>query len=243
MSKKDISSNSFIAELGIFAAVSLTGFFSSYFSSNLCAAGLISITRQPFLAKQISNITVIMQSLMQTPLIFGFIIALVIQSLDYKIFESKESAIVCLAAGLAISLGSLGPLLGSREFSFSVCESIGFNRHALTKITSFSVLSQAIIETPIIFSAILSFWIIGFIQDSHDIYKAYIFLLVALLLFVGNLGPGYNSGKIASSACKQIAINPHIYSSLSKTSMLAQGIIDTSAIYCFVISMCLIIFR
>ena len=69
-----------LAELGMAIAISLPGLVIGFASSMPAYESLGAIARQPFLAKKISNFMLLTQSLIQTPLIFGFIIALVIRT-------------------------------------------------------------------------------------------------------------------------------------------------------------------
>ena len=68
-------------------------------------------------------------------------------------------------------------------------------------------------------------------------------LAAGLCTGIGTFGPGISSGKTASAACHQIAVNPEHHGMLSKVSIFAQGLIDTSAIYALLISLLLIFFR
>jgi len=65
-------------------------------------------------------------------------------------------------------------------------------------------------------------------------------LASALCVGISNIIPGINSGRIASKACNEIALNPATYSGLSRTSMIAQGFIDSIAVYGWLISLLLI---
>ena len=58
-----------------------------------------------------------------------------------------------------------------------------------------------------------------------------------------NLGTGISSGATGAAACSQIADNPESYSILSRTSMLAQGFIETVVLYTVLLSFLMILFR
>ena len=58
---------------------------------------------------------------------------------------------------------------------------------------------------------------------------------------ISTIAVGISSGKTAATACNEIAKNPGMYALLSRTSLFAQGLIDTFAIYALLIAILLII--
>ena len=117
---------------------------------------------------------------------------------------------------------------------------IGVNRKSYGKIFSFTLISEAIIETPIIFALVTALILIT--TQASTLLQGIAMIAAAICIGLGTIGPGIGSGKAASEACKQIAKNPKVYSTLAKVSMFAQGMIDTAAIYALIISLSLIIF-
>lgn len=232
-----------IAELGYSFAISIPGFIIAIASAMPAQASLIAISRQLFISKKISNLMVLIQSLIQTPVAFGFIIALIILKNYLKNVSSLGQALAILASGLLIGIGTLGPGFGVGLFTKQACLSIGQNRHAYSKLLSFTIISQAIIETPVIFSVIVAFWLLKF--SNTNIINPILGLgciATAFVMGIGTLGPGLGSSKVASSAAQEITINTNAYTTISRTCLINQGIIDTSAIYAFIISM-MIIFK
>ena len=69
-----------IAEIGMGVAISFPGLVIGLASSMPAYEALGAIARQPFLASKLSNFMLLTQSLIQTPLIFGFIVALIIRT-------------------------------------------------------------------------------------------------------------------------------------------------------------------
>ena len=79
--------------------------------------------------------------------------------------------------------------------------------------------------------------------DSEGLRLLGIALLAAgIAMGLGTLGPGISSGRTAAAACKEIARDPELYSSLARSSIFAQGIIDTAAIYVLLASALIILF-
>ncbi len=232
-----------IAELGIAFAICCSGFVLGLVSSLPARAACLAVARQPFFTPQIIRFMMISLSLLQTPIIFGLIIALFIQGQTAYIVSLRDS-LRLIASGACIGLGSIGPAIGLAIFARSACHGLGTNRHAYRQIFSFTLISQAIIETPIIFALIIAISLL-FIPaiPNENILDGIVLLSAGLCTGIGTIGPGISSGRTATAACKQIALNPDTYTALSRLSMFAQGLIETSAIYAILISFLLLFYR
>ena len=64
------------AELGIAFAIAISGFVVGIVSSYPARAACFTVARQPFFTQKIQSIMLLTQSLMQTPVIFAFMISL-----------------------------------------------------------------------------------------------------------------------------------------------------------------------
>lgn len=231
-----------IAKIGIASAICLSGGVVGYVSYLPAAQACFSIARQPFFSNRIINIMLITLSLIQTPSIFGFIIALFINTQLTNLATSSD-ALRLLASGLCIGIGSIGPAIGLARFAQAACASLGINRNAYQRILSFTFLSEAIIETPIIFALLVSLILISSsAATATDPTRGFALLAAGLCTGFCTFGPGIGSGKTAARACIEIAFQPHLHSVLSRTSMVAQGLLDTFAIYGLLVSIMLIFF-
>jgi F0F1-type ATP synthase membrane subunit c/vacuolar-type H+-ATPase subunit K len=226
------------AELGIAAAIAISGFFIGIASALPARQTCMAIARQPFFATKLRNFMLLMQTIIQTPMIFCFIIAMLIKLKTGSLTTLNES-LACIAAGLCIGIGSIGPAVGLAMYAANACTSIGINRKAYTSIFAFTIISQAIIETPIIFALVTALLIMYF-NATAPLYGIAA-IAAALCMAFGTMGPGLASGRTSASACTTIAHHPELYSVLSRTSMLAQGIIDTCAIYAFLLAMLILL--
>lgn len=230
-----------VAQIGVACALAIPGFVIGIASSLPAYAALNSIARQPFLSRKITNAMLLTQSVIQTPIIFGFLVAIII---NYKIasVDTLAQALSLVASGLCIGIASIGPAIGLAYFTYTAASSLGKNSEAYGKIVSFTFISQAIIETPVIFAAIISFWIAQtYIDPSKGIMAGILCLASAFVMGAGTFGPGISSGRTAAAACNQIALNPQLYTTLSRTSMIIQGLIDTAAIYAFIIALIILL--
>ncbi len=225
-----------IAEIGIACALGISGLVVAFASANPAKQALVSIARQPFFSSNILNIMLMTQSIIQTPVIFGFLISLLIRGQCLALTTFADS-IRLMAAGLCTGLGCIGPVIGLSQFAGAACQAIGINRDSYRKVLPFALLSQAIIETPIIFSLLISLMLLFSPLHTEKPYTIVALLASALCVGIGTFGPGISSGKVASAACKEIALHPEQYSILSRTSMLGQGLIDSAVIYALIVSL------
>lgn len=226
------------AEVGIAASICLSGFVIGWFSCLPARAACFAIARQPFFAQKILRLMLITQSIIQTPLVFGFIIAMFINNQSLA-SDTLADALRLISSGLCIGLGSVGPAIGLCRFAQSACLSAGLNRDAYNKIFPFTLISQAIIETPIIFALIIAVLLV-ILPAPATLTGALAFVAASIAIGFGTIGPGISSGETAAAACRQIALHPEASSTLSRTSMFGQGLIDTCAIYSLLIALLLI---
>ncbi len=124
-----------IAETGIACAMCFSGFVIGLFSSLPAQAACLATARQPFFSQKIMRFMLVTQSIIQTPIIFGFIIALFIKARSLSITTSAESMRL-LASGICIGLGSIGPAIGLSRFAQTACYSLSINRNAYNKLLS-----------------------------------------------------------------------------------------------------------
>lgn len=229
-----------LSNLGIAFAISTSSLVIGIASSLPVKYACIAISRQPFMSTKILNIMMLTLSFIQTPIIFGFIISLFI-NYQAAYVNNLTSSIKHIASGISIGLGSIGPVIGLSLFSKAACKAIGYNKDVYNKILTFTFVSEALIETPVVFSLVTSLLIL--ITNFTDGFLSIVVILSAALCpAISNISPGISSGRIAAFACHQIATNPETSSSVSKISMLAQGLVDSFAIYGWLVSLLLIFF-
>lgn len=229
-----------IADLGILCALSIPGFVIGITSALPACEACLSIARQPFFAPKISRFMLICQSVIQTPIIFGFIVAFLIKTSASSCTNVTDS-IRLVATGLTVCLSSLGPILGMATFAKTACRGLGINRNAYGSLMTLTLISNAIIETPIILSLVVALVILSETVQPNNTLDAIRVISAALCIGIGTFGPGLNSGRTAAVACAEISHNPSVYGTVSKVSLFAQGLIDTCSIYAFLIALMIIV--
>lgn len=230
-----------LAEIGIVLSIALPGFTIGYYSAGPTRESMAAIARQPFLSRKLTNYMLLVLSLLQTPLIFGFISGLLIK-LQLPQVTTVGQGLVLIGAGIASGIGCIGPVIGGCLFTKSACRSVGKNSAAFQDLFRFTFISQAIIETPIVFATIIALLLTRIAQTpiEHSIIGV-AYLLFGCTIGFGTFGAGISSGRVAASAAEQIAYAPTQYAMLSRASIIAQGLVDTIAIYAFIISLWLIL--
>ena len=79
-------------------------------------------------------------------------------------------------------------------------------------------------------------------MDGIFYAKAAAFLGAAITMGFGSLGPALGQGIIAMKACENIGKYPESANKIRQTMMMALIIVESSAIYCLLISGGLLIF-
>lgn len=228
-----------LGELGIACALCIPCIVGGIASSMPAQAAAAAIARQPFSSQKILNFMLITQTFIQTPVIFGLVIFLIISN-QLSAAATLGEGLWLFSCGLSLGLGSIGPAFALGNFSKTACNAIGFNRELYSKIFSFTLISQAIIETPIIFSLAVSL-LLTLNRPTEDIFLSGISMLTAACCMgICTIMPSISSSRIASTACREIAKSPEQFGTLSRVSLIAQGLIDTIPIYALLISLILI---
>lgn len=224
------------AHLSILCALGLPSACIGILSALPQRAALIATARQPFFSREILRLMLITISIMQTSALLGFIVSILIKNrIADSVFWSE--GISLLASGIAFGCGSIGPLVGLSLFAGAACSTVGKNRQVYGNIVSFTFICQGLIEAPILFSLVVALIILSGAQPNSMACLA-----AACTIALSTFGPGIASGRIASSACKAIGQQPNAYAAISRTSLLAQTLIDTSPIYGLIISLALLFF-
>ena len=229
-----------LSEIGISLAIGIAAAATSIASSYVVSAATDSISRQPFFAQKIITLMLLSQSIIEAPIVFAFIISLLIRahfSLSLEIIDG----IKYLAAGILMALGSVGPSIGQALFAYSACTSVGLNKRAYDKIFPFALLSEAVIETTMIFCLLLSL-IILYIPTvpGKEILQGTSIFIAAFTLGVGSIGTAIGIGHVTARSCYQISQEPNNYSVIVRTTLLVEAFIESAVIYAMIIALLLV---
>jgi F0F1-type ATP synthase membrane subunit c/vacuolar-type H+-ATPase subunit K len=228
------------AEMGIGLAIGCTAAVVGIASGFSVRATCTSISRQPFFSQKIVTLMLLTQSMIEAPVIFAFIVALLIK-LNITPTLSLFDGIKFCAAGVVMGIGAIGPSIGQAFFADAACASVGINRKAYQRIFAFTCLCQAIIETPVIFCLLLSTLILYRpISLIHPFLSIISFCSAAFCLGFGSIGTGISTGYVASRSCYQMAMLSRSYGTVFRATLLAQVFIESAVIYAMIVALLLI---
>jgi len=77
-------------------------------------------------------------------------------------------------------------------------------------------------------------------MDSLGIIGAVSILTAGLTIAIGSIGPAFGEARAASQALSAIAQQPDEANTITRTLFVSLAMIESTAIYCFVVSMILI---
>lgn len=223
-----------LSRLGLLGSLAIPGFITGINAAFPARQALLAVARQPFSQAIIMNVLLIGQSMIQTPVIFGFIMSLLI----YAITPVTDAhAVQIIAAGFALGIGCIGPSIGLSTFAQTACSTIARNPAIYNQFFSFMFMSQALIEAPLLFSFIVGIMILYF-KLSVITYMGGIFTLAAALAMgLSTLGAGISSGRISANASRAIATYPQELTAITSISFLAQTFVDTAPLYGLIVSL------
>ncbi len=77
-------------------------------------------------------------------------------------------------------------------------------------------------------------------MDSIGLIGAVSILTAGLTIAIGSIGPAFGEARAASQALSAIAQQPDEANTITRTLFVSLAMIESTAIYCFVVSMILI---
>lgn len=227
-----------LVELGAGLAVGVAAAATSIASSFVVRASTESLARQPLFLPKIMTFMLIAQSIIEAPVIFAFISALIMRANIHPNITYFH-ALKLLAAGIAVAIGCIGPSIGQALFSRAACTSIGINKNAYNRLFIFSLINQAMIETPMIFCVLMAMIMINS-PAALEITSAVKALVAAITIGLGAFGGSVGMGYVASKSCQQIALDQESYSLILRSNLLVLFFIESITIYALIIAIRLV---
>lgn len=218
--------------LGMALAMAIPATTVGLMSNFAIRNALISLGKKPEIYSKLTTLLLLVLTVPQTPVIFGFVMALLMKTYIVS-GMTIATGMRLLSSGIVVGFGAIGPSIGILLLGSQVCYSIGLVKNLYERILSFIFISQAVIETPFLFALVLGV-LITFLPIDPWISKA---LASALIIALSTFFAGIGSGWIARVSCKQIAHNADLTTTLSRTSLLGQTFVDTNVIYATLIAL------
>jgi len=229
------------AHCAIVFALAIPGFAIGLLSGFPAREAILATARQPFFSKKIRTIMLLTQSMMQMPLIFGFIISLILKTQLITVTGAADMLRI-IGAGATIGISTLGPTYGLSIFTRAICHNLGLNRSIYDRLFSFTLLSQALIEAPILFALLIAFILTQVAPATGHWTESGALLAAAIIMCLGTLAPGISAGKTARLASTALKDYPTEAQHISYSNILAQTFINTNALFCMLLALLLVLY-
>lgn len=225
-----------LAELGIGLAFGLSALASGIAAGCAVAAATHAVSRQPFAAKKLSTFMMLMESFAEVSLIFSFIIGILIRS---KITPDllMPDALKLAAAALTLSLATVGVAIGQSMLASTNIEAVGLNQSMYGKIVTFTFITSAFIETPIFFAFFIALKMLYTSTINISTTQALSFFGAMLSSGLGSAGPAIGAAYISGKGITEATLDPNKYDFLRKTTIFAQLLLESGAIYALLVSL------
>ncbi len=153
--------------------------------------------------------------------------------------------VVCgyLGSGLAIGLGGIGPAYGMGVTAAKACDGVMRQPDSDAVVTKVMLVGQAVASSPSILAFLVSMFLLlkwYTIPGDIRVYHWAALIAAGLSTGLGSVGPGYGAGIVSADACEGVAKNPESEAVLIRTMLIGQAVAQSTSIYAFVISMCLL---
>jgi F0F1-type ATP synthase membrane subunit c/vacuolar-type H+-ATPase subunit K len=229
----------------------MTAYFLHYFSAILTIvlgamgggiaqglAGTISIEslmRQALGSEEASRAMVIGLALIESGVIIALVTTLSIIT-NVSNIASQSVGFSEIGIALAVGFAALSISVASSMVVRSCATAISRQPIFAPKIFTFMLLTQSIIEAPVIFAFILGFIIKTNSNAMMPEVQGLKFLCAGLLFALGCIGPSIGQAIFAHAACSSIGINKHSYSNIFPFILICEAVIETPIIFCLLIS-------
>ncbi|MBN1549122.1 hypothetical protein JW872_00510 [Candidatus Babeliales bacterium] len=230
-----------IARLGILFSSGLVCMIAPAVSWRSIKKACLAASRQPFFGTKIFQLLLLTMALLQTPVFLSFMITFFARHRALTITTLGE-CLQILASGIAVGLGSIGPMIGLAHVIRSAIQGVGRNRSALEGLRTFTFLSEGLLGTPIAFSFITALLILLRTTTNPSLLQGILFMSAALTIGLGTMLPGIASGRVASTACKEIAHDPANLTPIRTASFLSQIFLESLTVYAFLVTLILLFF-
>lgn len=215
-------------------------------------AGIASrgMMKQPESRDSLYRAMFIGQAVTETGGIFSLVIGLLLLFGGFDVVEGGWLKFYALlASGIAIGVGSFGPVIGAGYAGGEACESIcRMPKQSLT-ITGNMLIGQALAQTSSIFALLISLLLLYSTPLQAELpnitlqgimVKSIAFLAAGLAIGIGTIGPGMGIGNVAGKACKMLGRYPRQRSFIMRTMFLGAAVSQSTAIYALIVSFLLI---
>jgi F-type H+-transporting ATPase subunit c len=201
---------------------------------------LEAIDLQPAARNDIFRTAMLGIALIETAAIMGFIIAIILLASTRVALTTFYADIATI--GIALAICSTGIVLGiaSALPVHASCLAIARQPFFIRKIIGFMIMTQALIQTPIIAGLIIALFIRNQALLSNSLNDSLRLISCGACIGLGSIGPAIGLAIFAKQACGGLGINRKAYQKLLSFTLISEVIIETPIIFSFVISLTLL---
>ncbi|MFC1854615.1 ATP synthase F0 subunit C [Candidatus Dependentiae bacterium] len=229
-----------IAEFGSCIGMGVTAAFVAIAVGYTVRTCCVSVARNPFEVRRIQVFMFILMTLIETPVIFSFLIWLFVRTKVGDIQTYVEGMKLC-AAGFAMAIGSIGSAIGQKLFVEKACRAIGHNMDVYNKIFTLAIITEAMIETPILLTFIMSIMMILRVVSPLVVgVGVYVFFAAAIAMGFGSSAVAIGIGRVGGSAASQISRSPESYGTILATTFISQAFVETSSLFSFLVALLIV---
>ena len=204
-------------------------------------SALKAIDRQPEARDDIMRTAVIGMTLVETVAILGLLISLLLlfyTNLHDSVFSYYAKVGIIAAMGLSgFTMG-----LASAMPAQSACNAVARQPFFAHRIISFMLMTQVLIQTPIIGAFLISLFIQGQASTATTLADGLRLAASGLCIGIGSIGPGIGLSLFSKAAVTALGKNTKVYDRILSFTFVSQALIETPVIFCMIISLILLFF-
>lgn len=240
-SSGEVSLHQGICELGIGLGMMISAVIVGSAVGKAVNSALGSIARLPNHVGALRALLLTSLTLIETPVLLSLAVSMLIMG-QFDVDMTLNESFKLFSAAITMGLGSVAPSLAQKQFVPGAFAGVVFRMKNYTKMLRFFVITEALIETSVILSFVISILlVIRRVDPSFDtIFSKYVFLAIAVCISVGSFGSVLGVGNVGSSAIIYGAKSGDENNDVFKISSMSQFFIETNGFFAFVISLILL---
>ena len=198
-----------------------------------------SSLRQPMATAPIFSTMVIGLAILESGAIITLVATLMV--LFGKPVDLTDAQALAAAGGvLAVGVVSMTASIASGFIARATAQAIARVPIFAGKFSTFMVITQSLIEAPIIFALIVNLMVRTHITPTMSWELAVTLFAASCCIMIGCIGPSVGQSIFAHAAVTAVGENYKAYSKFFTFSLVNYAFIETAVIFCLIISLCTI---
>ncbi|NDD53920.1 hypothetical protein EBZ39_08590 [bacterium] len=154
--------------------------------------------------------------------------------------QSFEQALASSAGLLSVGITAFTIGIASSFVVKAAAQAISRVPLVAAKITTFMMITQSIIEAPVLFTFVTNVMIRSRVSADLLFEGALALCAAACCICIGSIGPAIGQSMLAKAAVEGIGTNYRAQSKIGPFALLIQAIIETPILFCLLISLLII---